>query len=259
MSRAKLRAPRTKLAPPVSITALSAAGLVSGKLVGASASNRFSARSARGARPAGRARRPRSGRRASGRRRDSPASGARKPGSRSRRGRRSGGRRAAARDVGGASATRARLGAEAPGAARHAARPQRQPAPSFTASVPGRKRSRVLRLASVSRMSSARATRSSCLRVSSAARRARSAVARRVRTAGSRGWLSCPGRHTLPWSKAAGRLASGRDGAGDSRSLMSAARRDLLPPYGVRSPAPPRRPRRAGGAGRCPSCGGRPR
>ena len=43
MSRAKLRAPRTKFAPPVSIAAFSAAGLVSAKFVGASASKTFSA------------------------------------------------------------------------------------------------------------------------------------------------------------------------------------------------------------------------
>ena len=43
MSRAKLAAPRTRFRPPVSITALSTAGLVSGALDGASASSTFSA------------------------------------------------------------------------------------------------------------------------------------------------------------------------------------------------------------------------
>ena len=42
MSLRKLPAPRTKLRPPVSIAALSACGLVNGKLDGANASTRFS-------------------------------------------------------------------------------------------------------------------------------------------------------------------------------------------------------------------------
>ncbi len=43
MSRTRLRAPRTKFSPPVSMTAFIAEGFVSGTLGGASASSTFSA------------------------------------------------------------------------------------------------------------------------------------------------------------------------------------------------------------------------
>jgi hypothetical protein len=43
MSRAKLRAPRVRLRPPVSSTAFSAAGFVTGRFEGATASSTFSA------------------------------------------------------------------------------------------------------------------------------------------------------------------------------------------------------------------------